>query len=140
MISKTISDELFAAITYLWLSWERHFPCIQYSLVLKNRLLGLIVSERFCTKKQLVEYHTHAPDVHLVCYLRRVLLETLGSLIPVCTDALRSQLDFLVPLIYDLAQAKVSYLHLAIVEDDVLWLEVIMNNLLFAFVQILKPT
>ena len=42
--------------------------------------------------------------------------------------------------VYYLAQAKVSNLNLSIMEDNVLRLKVVVNNFLFAFVQILKPT
>ena len=43
-------------------------------------------------------------------------------------------------LIDDLAQAEVSDLHLSVVEDDVLRLEVVVNNLLFALIQVFQPT
>ena len=68
------------------------------------------------------------------------MLEAFWCLVPVSSDALRSQLDLLVTFIYYLAQAKVSNLNLSIMEDNVLWLKVVVNNFLFAFVQILKPT
>jgi len=73
-------------------------------------------------------------------YLWRVLLETFWCLVPVSTDTLRSQLDLLMSLIYYFAQTKVSNLNLSVMEDNILWLKVVVNNFLFALVQILKPT
>ena len=69
-----------------------------------------------------------------------VLLEALRSLVPVGADALRGQLDLLMTLVDDLAQAEVSDFHLSVVEDDVLRLKVVVNDLLFALVQVLQPT
>ena len=68
------------------------------------------------------------------------MLETFWCLVPVSSDALRSQLDLLVSLVYYLAQTKVSNLNLSVMEDNILWLKVVVNNFLFALVQILEPT
>jgi len=68
------------------------------------------------------------------------LLETFWCLVPVSSDALRSQLDLFVSLVYYLAKTKVSNLNLSVMEDNILWLKVVVNNFLFALVQILEPT
>ena len=73
-------------------------------------------------------------------YLWRVLLETFWCLVPVSTDTLGSQLDLLMSFIYYFAQTKVGNLNLSVMEDNILWLKVVVNNFLFALVQILKPT
>jgi hypothetical protein len=73
-------------------------------------------------------------------YLGAVLLETLGSLIPVGAHSLGCELDLLMPLVYYLAQAKVRDLHLSIVENDILRLQVVMDDLLLALIQIFEPT
>jgi len=109
-------------------------------LVFQYCLLRLVVTERLRTKKQLIENYSHAPNVHFMCYLRTVLLEAFWRLVPVSTDALRCELNLLMPFVDYLAETKVSYLNLSVVKDNVLWLEIIMNNLLFALVQVLKPT
>ena len=67
-------------------------------------------------------------------------MEAFWCLVPVSSDALRSQLDLLVSLVYYLAKTKVSNLYLSVMEDNILWLKVVVNNFLFAFVQILKST
>ena len=73
-----------------------------------------------------------------MCDLRRVLLEALWSLIPVSAHTLRGQLNFLVALVYDLAKAEICYFYLAVVENDVLRLEVKVNNFLFTFIQVFE--
>ena len=73
-------------------------------------------------------------------YLWRVLLEALGGLVPVCTDSLRCQFNFLVTLVYYLAQPEICDLDFAIVKNDVLRLQVIVNDFLLAIVKILEST
>jgi len=140
VICKAIADEFLATITYLRLSWEHYLASIQDCLVFQDGLLWLVVTKGFRTKKKLVENYSYAPNVHFVGYLRRVLLETFWCLVPVSSDALRSQLDLFVSLVYYLAKTKVSNLNLSVMEDNILWLKVVVNNFLFALVQILEPT
>lgn len=72
--------------------------------------------------------------------MRGVLLKALWCLIPVCSNALRCELNLLVALVYDLAEAKICNLDLPTVEYYILWLQVKMNDLLFALIQVLQPT
>ena len=62
------------------------------------------------------------------------LVEALRCLVPVGADALAGQLDLVLVLLNDLAQAEVSDFHLAVVEDYVLWLQVIVDYLLLLVV------
>ena len=62
------------------------------------------------------------------------LVEALRRLVPVRADALAGQLDLVLVLLDDLAQAEVSDFHLAVVEDYVLWLQVIVDYLLLLVV------
>ena len=66
------------------------------------------------------------------------LIEALGCLVPVGANALACQFDFVLVLLDDLAQAKVSDFHLAIVEDNVLRFEVIVDYFLLLVIQILQ--
>jgi hypothetical protein len=75
-----------------------------------------------------------------VRYLRTILLEALRSLVPVSTHTLRGQLYLLIAFIYDLAETKVCDLHLSVVKDYVLGLQIVMDNLLVRVVKVLKPT
>ena len=67
------------------------------------------------------------------------LIEAFRRLVPVRSDALAGQLDLVLVLLDDLAQAEVCDLNLAIVEDDILRLEVVVDNLLLLIVQVLEP-
>ena len=62
------------------------------------------------------------------------LVEALRRLVPVGADALAGQLNLVLVLLDDLAQAEVSDFHLAVVEDYVLWLQVIVDYLLLLVV------
>lgn len=94
---------------------------VENSRLLENRLLTLVVAKRLLSEQKFVENDSNGPDVHFVRNLWLVLLEALRSLIPVGAHALGSQLYLLIALFYDLTQAKVCDLDLALVENDVLW-------------------
>ena len=66
------------------------------------------------------------------------LVKAFRSLVPVCTHTLRSQLDFILILTNDLAKSKISDLYLAIVENDVLGLQIVVNYLLLIVVEVLE--
>jgi hypothetical protein len=67
-------------------------------------------------------------------------LEALRGLVPIGAHALRGQLYFVMAFINDLAETEVGNLHLPIVENNVLRLKIIMNDFLFALVQVLQTT
>ena len=66
------------------------------------------------------------------------LVETLRCLIPVGANALACQFDLVLVLLDDLAQAEVSDFHLAVVEDNVLRFEVIVDYFLLLVIQIFQ--
>ena len=103
-------------------------------------MLALIVSERLGSVKQLEKYDSYTPDIHLMCDLRAVLIKTFRGLIPVSSHSLRCQLNLLVALIYCLAKPKVCDLDFPKMEDDVLRLQIVVDDLLLLFIQILEPT
>ena len=70
--------------------------------------------------------------------LRAVVVEAFRCLIPVSTNALRGQFDLLAPLVNCLAKSEVSDLDLAEMEDDILWLQVIVNDFLLLLIQIFQ--
>lgn len=113
-------------------------PSIQNGLILQYRLLALIVAKGFRAEQQLKENDTDTPYVYFVRYLRTVLVEALGCLVPVGAHALGRQLDPLGSLVHDLAEAKVRDLDLPIVKDNVLWFQVEVYYLLFALVQVFQ--
>lgn len=134
VVWETLSDELLAAIWYLGLSREDHFAGIQDGLVFEDWLLWLVVSEWLLTEDQFEEDNSNWPYINFMRYVRTVLLEALWSLIPICSDSLWGELYLLIAFINYLAKAEVSYLHFTVVEDDVLWFEVVMNDFLFAII------
>ena len=67
------------------------------------------------------------------------LVEALGRLVPVRAHALAGQLDLVLVLLDDLAEAEVSDFHLAVVEYYVLRLQVVVNYLLLLVIQVLQP-
>jgi len=101
-------------------------------------LLALVVAEGLRTEEELEEDHSNAPNVDFVRDLRAVLVEALWRLVPVSAHALGGQLYLLCAFVYDLAKAEVGDLDLSIMEDDILWLQVEVNDLLLALVEILE--
>lgn len=108
------------------------------------------MAEGLLAKEDLKEDDTHAPHVNLEAvnergtYLgvdhRRVVghHEALWCLVPIGADALRSKFNSLLVLVHGLAEAKVSDLDLAIVKKDVLGFQIVMDDLLFRFIQVLQ--
>ena len=73
-------------------------------------------------------------------YLWRIGLETLRSLVPVRAHSLRRQLYFLVAFVDYLAETEVGDFDFAVVEDDVLGLQVVVDDLFVLVVQVLQAT
>lgn len=66
------------------------------------------------------------------------LIEAFWGLIPIRANALAGELNFILVFLDDLAQAEVCDFDLAIVEDNVLGLEIVVNNLLLLIIQVLE--
>ena len=98
------------------------------------------MSKRLLAEDKLEENDSYRPYVDLMRYLGRVLLEAFRSLIPVRSNSLRSQLNLLIALVNNFAETEVSYLDFTVVEYYILRLEVVVNDLLFAIIQVLEPT
>ena len=96
--------------------------------------MRLVVAKRFLPINQLEENNSHRPNVHLVRYLRRVLLKALRGLVPVSSNSLGRQLYLLVTFIHNLAEPKVSNFDFTVMKNDVLWFEIVVNDFLFAIV------
>ena len=62
------------------------------------------------------------------------LIEAFWGLIPIRANALAGELNFILVFLYDFAQAEVCDFDLAIVEDNVLGLEVVVDNLLLLII------
>ena len=67
------------------------------------------------------------------------LVEALGRLVPVGSDSLTRQLNLVLVLLDDLAEAKVRDFHLSVVEYYVLRLQVVVDDLLLLVCQVLEP-
>ena len=75
--------------------------------------------------------HVNLAPTYLLRDLRILaLIEALGRLVPVGADPLARQLDLVLVLLDDLAQAEVGDLDLAVVENYVLRLQIVVNDLL----------
>ena len=65
-------------------------------------------------------------------------IEAFRCLIPICAYSLGCQLYLLLVLSNDLAKTKVSDLDLPVVENNILWLQIIVNDLLLLIVEIFE--
>jgi len=88
------------------------------------------VTKWFLAVQKFEEDDTDGPNIDFRSNLRVILLEALGSLIPVRSYTLRCELNFVLALVKRLTQAKVSDFDLPIVEYDILRLQVIMDDLM----------
>jgi len=78
------------------------------------------VSKGLLSEKKFVKNDSNAPNVDLVAYLRIGLLEALRRLVPIGPYSLGRQLNFFEAFVNCLAQAKISNLDFAVVENYIL--------------------
>jgi len=139
VVRQTLANEFFAAVRDGRLWWELDLARVEDCLVPHDGHLRFVVAERLDPEEQLVKNHAHTPNINLLSDLRILaLIEALWRLVPVGADALTRQFDFVLIFLDNFAQAEVGDLDLAIVEDDILRLKVIMDNLLLLVVEVLE--
>lgn len=112
---------------------------VQNCLVSHDRHLRFVVAKWFHSEQKLVEDDSHTPYINLLRDLWVLaLVEAFGSLVPVGADALARQF-YLVLILFDyFAQSEVSDLDLAIMEYDVLRLEIVMDDFLLLISEVFE--
>ena len=81
------------------------------------------MAERSLPKQHFKEDHPQRPYIHLLTYLcLTVIFKTFRREVPIGSSALRSKFDACSLVLNDFAKAKVSYLQLSFMENDILWL------------------
>ena len=68
------------------------------------------------------------------------MVKTFGSLIPIGANSLRGQLYLLLVFADYFAKSKVCDFDLTVVEKDILWLQVIVDDFLLSVSQVLEST
>lgn len=140
VVRQTLADEVLAPVRDLGTRGERNLTGVQDGLVLQYHLLRLIVAKGLLAKDKLEEDYTYGPNVNLVRYLGRIGLEALGCLVPVSANSLTSQLNLFVSFVDYLAETKVSDFDFAVVEDNVLRFQIVVDDLFVLVVQVLQAT
>ena len=121
--------------------------CVQLGISLKLHLVSLLpnqylyinylhysllshpVAERSLPKQHFKEDHPQRPYIHLLTYLcLTVIFKTFRREVPIGSSALRSKFDACSLVLNDFAKAKVSYLQLSFMENDILWLQVVVDD------------
>lgn len=89
-------------------------------------------------EEELVKDDSDTPNVNFLGDLRVLwLVEAFWRLVPVGAHALARQLNLILILFDDLAEAEVGDFDLSIVKDDVLGLEVVVDYLLLLVCKVL---
>lgn len=123
IVGEAFSDEVFAGLRNLGFSGEDDLSCVQDCLVLEDSLLGFVVTKGFLSEEDLKKDNTDAPYVNFWIYHGRIgtwHFKAFGRLIPVGANTLRCQLYSFTVLIHYFAKTEVCYLHLSVVEQDIL--------------------
>ena len=82
-----------------------------------------------------------AKTTYFLGYLRIFrLVKTFRGLIPVGADSLGCQLYLLLVFTDYFAKSKVCDFYLTVVEEDILWLQVVVNDFLLGISQVLEST
>ena len=123
MVCQTPSNEVFTGVRNRWFVRELHLAGIENCLVTDDCHLRLIMAEGLHPKQQLVENYTDRPNVNLLGDLWIfALVKALGGLVPISADTLTGELDLILILLNNLAEAEVGNFHLSIMKDNILWL------------------
>lgn len=134
---QTFLNELFTLIRHavLLIRWKIHLCCLQHNSLVQHPQLAHFVPKRFLSEQHLVVNHADRPNIDFCSYHRLFWrLKTLRWQVPVRPDPLRSQFNDI--LFCCLAQSKVRYLDLALVEHDILWFKIVVNNFVRQRVQV----
>ena len=140
VVGQTLFQEFFAAIRHLGLLREKHFASIQNCLITHDSHLRFIVTKRLHSVKKFVKNHTNGPNIDLAGNFRIPQIEAFRSLIPIRTNPLRSQFNFILSLLKSLTKSKISDFDLTFMEQYILRLQIVMYNPLFLIVQVLHST
>lgn len=141
VIRQAIPDEILALIAdgaLLSIGKVDHTG-LQHDTLIQDAHLAHLIAERLLPEDHLVVDDADRPHVHLRRYhCLLVRDEALGRQVPVCPHALGGELQVFV--LGGLAETEISDLDPALVEEDVLGLQVIVDHLVRQFVQILDGT
>jgi hypothetical protein len=127
---QTILNELFTFVrhTVLLIRRKIHLRCFQHNSFIQHPQLTHLVSKRLLPEQHLVVYHADRPNIDFGSdHCLFGCLKTFGRQIPISPNSLRRQLNHV--LFSCLAQPKVCYLYLALVEHDVLRFQVVVDYL-----------
>ena len=122
--------------------------CVQLGISLKLHLVSLLpnqylyinylhysllshpVAERSLPKQHFKKYHPQRPYIHLHTYICLVVIcKTFRREVVIGSRALGSKFDTCkIFVLNDFAQAKVSYLQLSFMENNILWLQVVVDD------------
>jgi len=131
-VDETRADEVLRVLAQRRLRRKIDFGRIHDRLVFEDLLLALIVPEWLLSINTLVENDANGPDIHSIVDDRRASVwprEALRRKIPVCSRALRSQLNAAILLVAVedlLRQAEIRNFYIstngAICEEHISWL------------------
>jgi hypothetical protein len=110
-------------------------------LFLHDLLLRNVMPERSLAIQQLVKNDSDTPHVNLRVDKGRIgaKFKALRRLVPIGTHSLRSQLNLFNIARHRLTQPEVRNLDLSVMKQDVLRFQVVVNDPLLSFIQVLKP-
>ena len=138
VIGKAFSDEVFALVSHGRLQWETYFFRIKDSLVSYDCHLGFVVPKGFHAEQKFKENYANRPDVNFARYMWVLQVEAFRGLVPVGANALTCQLYFILSLVKRFAKPKIRNFHFAIMKNDILGLQVVMDYPLFLVVKVLN--
>lgn len=118
-VRQAASYETFCFVTDDRLIGKLHLGRLQNGVLLEDRRLRQIMTERLLTVKALIENHADTPHVDFGRYFRRVLAdhEAFRRQIPVRAGSLRRQVHTVVRIVilfvHDLAQTEIGDFYFA---------------------------
>lgn len=119
----------------LLVHWKINHAGLEHNALIENPHLAHLIAEGFLPKEHFVVDYSDGPNIDLSgdhCLL--IGDKALGRQVPICANSLGGQLEHLV--FGGFAQAEIGDLDSALVEQDVLRLEVIVDDLVAQLMQV----
>lgn len=141
VIGQAFLNKCPARLRYHRLRWKYHLCGFQDDLLFEDLILVFVVSERSVAIQHLVKNDTHWPDIYFGAnfWWFIALHKCFWWKVPVCSHALRGQLDSGGVIFYKFAQTKICDFQFPLMKNQVLRLQVIVNDFGLVVVDVLEP-
>lgn len=140
VVLKTVPNQGLRTFAHFGIVGEFYLICLQNYPLLVNRGLTLVVAKWLSAEQHFVVNDPRRPDVYFFTDLWVLLVKGLRWKIPVRANALVTQCDSRVLVVYLSAQSKIQDFDLPLAKHYILRLEIVVDNFGVQIAQIQKSS